>query len=333
MPECHWRRQVFTHHEVIGWWHLPNLYARIPLGGTFHNIATNSVGMRSLREYPRDKPPGRTRIVFLGDSYTAGDGVSNAQRFTDLLEARYPHVDAMNFGLNGTGTDQQLLIFETMARHYMADAYVFCICVENIARNLYTCFPSFDYREQQVVYRPKPYFELSTQGLVLRNQPVGLEKRHKDALGDWRCDFPYVPGTADPYAIYAYPDRLHWQTMKAILGRFTSAVAGKPVLIVPMPMYNHYLEEHAPTYWPRFRELEDLAAAVFAVDLLPALTERPRAKRESFRFRDDPHYTADAHAVVADEIDRALQERCPGLLDRASEPAGKPANRVLLPAS
>lgn len=333
MPDCHWRRQVFTHHASIGWWHLPNLYARIPLGGTFHAVATNSVGMRSLREYPREIPSGRTRIAFLGDSYTAGDGVSNAQRFTDLLEARYPHLDAMNFGLNGTGTDQQVLIFETVARHYAADAYVFCICVENIARNLYTCFPSFDYREQQVVYRPKPYFELTADGLVLRNQPVSLEKRHKDALGDWRCDFPYLPGSDDPYAIYAHPDRPHWQTMRAILDRFTGAVAGKPVFIVPMPMYNHYLEQHPPTYWPRFRELEDPPAAVYVVDLLPALTRRPRAERESFRFRDDPHYTAAAHAVVADAIDRVLRERCPGLLDRPVESAGRSSERTLLPAS
>ncbi|MCC6611323.1 MAG: SGNH/GDSL hydrolase family protein [Burkholderiales bacterium] len=333
MPECHWRRQVFAHHEVIGWWHLPNLYARIPLGGTFHNVTTNSVGMRSLREYPRAKPSGRRRVVFLGDSYTAGDGVSNAQRFTDLLEARHPHLDAMNFGLNGTGTDQQVLIFETMARHYAADAYVFCICVENIARNLYTCFPSFDFREQQVVYRPKPYFELSADGLALRNQPVTLEKRTKDALGDWRYSFPYLPGSDDPYAIYAYPDRPHWQTMKAILDRFTGAVRGKPVLIVPMPMYNHYLEQHPPTYLPRFRELEDRSAGVFTVDLLPAFTRRPRAEREAFRFNDDPHYTAAAHAVVADEIERAMRECCPGLLDQPGELTGMSFDRVPLPTS
>jgi hypothetical protein len=332
MSECFWRRQIYTHHETIGWWHLPNLYARIPLGGTFHNVKTNSSGMRSTREYPLEKPPGRTRVVFLGDSYTAGDGVSNAQRFTDLLEARFPNLDAMNFGLNGTGTDQQLLIFETIARRYDADAYVFCICVENIARNLYTCFPSFDFREHQVVYRPKPYFELSDEKLVLRNQPVTLEKRPQDALGDWKYSFPYLSESDDPYAIYAHPDRIHWRTMKAILRRFTSAVRDKPVLIVPLPMYNHYLEQHSPTYWPRFREIEDRSAGVFVVDLLPAFKRRPRTQREAFRFSDDPHYTAAAHLVVADELERKFREHSPSVLDSPGEIAGITPDRVPLPA-
>jgi carbamoyltransferase len=314
MPECYWRRQIFAYHDVIGWWHVPSLHARIPLGGTFHTVTTNSAGMRSLREYPHERLPARKRILFLGDSYTAGDGVSNPQRFTDLLEARYSHLDAMNFALNGSGTDQQLLIFETMARHYAADAYVFCICVENIARNLYTCFPSFDFRGRQLVYRPKPYFERSDGSLVLRNQPVPLEKRSKDALGDWQCSFPYVPGSDDPYAIYQFPDRPHWRIMRAILERFMAAVRGKPVLLVPMPMYSHYLEQNPPIYWPRFQELEDRPGNVFAVDLLPALMRRPLAQRESFRFADDPHYTAQAHAVVADAIDAALRELCPDLV-------------------
>jgi hypothetical protein len=32
--ESHWRRQVNGYHPVIGWWHLPNLYARLALGQT-----------------------------------------------------------------------------------------------------------------------------------------------------------------------------------------------------------------------------------------------------------------------------------------------------------
>jgi lysophospholipase L1-like esterase len=314
MPECYWRRQVYAYHGVIGWWHIPGLRARIPLGGTFHHLVTNAAGMRASRDYPRARPAGRKRIVVLGDSYTAGDGVSNPQRFTDLLEARHPHLDTMNFGLNGSGTDQQLLIFETLARDYEVDAYVWCICVENIARNLYTCFPSFDYREQQLVYRPKPYFELTERGLELHNQPVPLTTRAADALGDWRYGFPYLPGSSDAYAIYAYPERDHWQTMKAILERLIAQVADRPVLIVPLPMFNHYLGDLPPTYWPRFRELEDARTKVFAVDLLPAFMRVPRAEREAFRFGDDPHYTAPAHAVVADALEKVLEAQCPDLL-------------------
>ena len=167
----------------------------------------------------------------------------------------------------------------------------------------------------------------------MRNQPVPIERRSQEALGDWQCSFPYVPGSEDPYAIYQYPDRPHWRTMQAILDRFIGQVSGKPVFIVPLPMYDHYLEQLPPTYWPRFRELEDRLGNVFAVDLLPAFTHRPLAQRKSFRFADDPHYTAAAHAAVADEIEKALREFCPGLLDPRDEATATSSGRVLLPAS
>lgn len=315
MTTCFWRRQVFEYHPLIGWWHLPNLYARMPLGQTYHRLTTNSAGMRSEREYPRARPSGRRRIVFLGDSYTAGDGVSNSQRFTDLLEQRFPNLDAMNFGLNGSGTDQQLLIYESMAAGYEADAYVFCICIENIARNLYDCFPSYDLREQLVAYRPKPYFKLVAGELVLSNSPVPRERRLAENLGEWKCSFPYIPGESDPYAIYNNPDSEHWRTMKAILKRFLASVKGAPVFIVPMPMYQHYLGEQDPNYLQRFLELDNAAERVYIVDLLPAMKTVPLERRQGFRFPDDPHYTAAAHTLVADALEYQFALHAPNLLD------------------
>lgn len=325
MAECCWRRQVFTYHPVIGWWHVAGLRARLPLGGTYHTVVTNSMGMRASRDYSTGRAPGRTRLVFLGDSYTAGDGVSNGQRFTDLLESRFPHLDALNFGLNGSGTDQQVLIFEHVARAFEADACVLCICVENIARNLYTCFPSLDTRQARVLFRPKPYFTLAHDGtLALHNQPVPTEVRPADALVDWQYVYPHVAGSADPYAVYGDRDGPPWKLMNALIGRLAQQVRGRPLLVVPMPMYQHYLGDLPATYWPRFAELDNPSAGVHAVDLLPAFLRRRRAERRRFRFPDDPHYTCAAHEVVADALEEFLQTRYPGLLCMTSGTAAVP---------
>ncbi len=315
MSTCFWRRQIFGYHPVIGWWHLPNLDARIPLGQTYHRVITNSVGMRSSRDYPKQKPAGRKRMIFLGDSYTAGDGVSNGQRFTDLLEQRHPNLDVLNFGLNGTGTDQQLLIYEQLACEYEVDAYVICICVENIARNMYTCFPSYNWREQQIAYRPKPYFQLQGEELVLHNQPVPREKRLREQLGDWEYAFPYIPGDDDQYAIYKEADSKHWRLMKHILNRFIEHVRGLSVFIVPMPMDIHYLGYNGPTYWPRMIEFSNPGNGVHVVDLLPGFTSLPLKKRKELHFPDDPHYTALAHGLVADTIEYEFLRHTPALLD------------------
>jgi hypothetical protein len=321
--DSHWRRQCFRYHAVFGWWHIPNLTARLGLGQTFHVFRTNAEGMRADRDYPRKRPEGRRRLVVLGDSYAAGDGVSNGLRMSDHLEQRYAHLDAMNFAVNGTGTDQQLLIYEDLARYYEADGYLWLLCVENIARNLYHGFPSYDYAEQRARLRPKPYFDLSDGTLVLRNVPVPRDSRPLDAPGDWAYGFPHLPDVPDdPYAIYRYPERLHWRLMKAIIRRLLDQVAGKPVFLVPLPMVQHYLDETPPRYLERFHELEDPSHDVHVIDVLPALRARPIAQRQHYRFPDDPHYTAYAHALIADCLEYQIKRLCPWLLHAAPAAAG-----------
>lgn len=310
-----WRRQCFEYHPVFGWWHIPNMDARLMLGQTYHRFQTNSTGMRDAREFTPQIPEGKTRIIALGDSYTAGDGVSNDRRATSLLENRHPGLEILNFGLNGSGTDQQLLIFETLAKTYDADAYIWFFCVENIARNMYTCFPSFNWHENREVLRPKPYFELTEGGLELRNVPVPKEMRAPDARGDWAYTFPYLQeNPTDPYAIYSKADSSHWRLMKAIIERFLAQVAPKPVFLVPLPMYQHYLGEAPATYLERFKELRNDEAGVHVLDVLPAFMSEHILNRPNFRFPDDPHYTDFAHQRLTDALDYMMTWLEPGLM-------------------
>lgn len=317
--DSRWRRQCFRYHPEFGWWYVANLKASIPLGRTFHTVRTNSQGMRSDREYPFARPEGRTRIVTLGDSYLAGDGVSNGQRATDLLEARHPYLDVLNFGLNGSGTDQQLLIFENLANKFEADAYIWFFCVENIGRNLYQCFPSYNFKEHLVVYRPKPYFELKDGDLALHNIPVPRERRTPENLGDWRYGFPYKhEHPEDPYAIYRYEDSEPWRLMEALINRFLSQVKAlaknTPVFLVPLPMDVHYLQQCPPSYWPRFQSLAKSEQKIHVVDVLGALTYEPMSMRYGYRFEGDPHYTVRAHSLLADTVEYAISHLEPELL-------------------
>ena len=310
-----WRRQCFEYHPVFGWWHIPNMDARLMLGQTYHRFQTNSTGMRDSREFTREIPAGKTRIIALGDSYTAGDGVSNDRRATSLIEARHPDLEILNFGLNGSGTDQQLLIFETLAKSYETDAYIWFFCVENIARNKYTCFPSFNWHENREVLRPKPFFELTEDGLKLSNVPVPTEMRTAETRGDWAYTFPYLPEhPSDPYAIYSKPDSSHWLLMKAIISRFLAQVAPKPVFLVPLPMYQHYLGEAPATYLERFKELRDPDTRVHVLDVLPAFMSEHPSNRQNFRFPDDPHYMDFAHQRLASSLDYMMTWLEPGLM-------------------
>ena len=50
------------------------------------------------------KPQRRMRVLVFGDSFTAGDGVSNGSRYSDVLETLLPPpTEVHNFGLPGSG--------------------------------------------------------------------------------------------------------------------------------------------------------------------------------------------------------------------------------------
>ena len=82
----------------------------------------------------KKKPEGKYRIILFGDSFTAGDAVSNQQRYGDMLEQRFPALQVLNFGLSGTGTDQQYLVFQEYAKDIDYDLLMICPLVENIRR-------------------------------------------------------------------------------------------------------------------------------------------------------------------------------------------------------
>mgnify|MGYP001020673440 CR=1 FL=1 len=77
-------RQIFCYNKKIGHQFIPNLRARIINENGGYYVQTNSMGFRSNIEFKNEKN-NKPRILFFGDSNTAADGVSNKERFSDLV--------------------------------------------------------------------------------------------------------------------------------------------------------------------------------------------------------------------------------------------------------
>ena len=75
---------LFEYDPDIGYRFVPHLKTRVasPDGG--YLVRTNGQGFRNDREFERDD--STPRILVFGDSFTAGDGVSNGSRYSDVLE-------------------------------------------------------------------------------------------------------------------------------------------------------------------------------------------------------------------------------------------------------
>lgn len=74
------QRQIFEYHPVIGYRFIPGITARVPHESGGYLIKANQAGFRSDHEVTREKPSGVFTVLLFGDSFTAGDGVSNQYR-------------------------------------------------------------------------------------------------------------------------------------------------------------------------------------------------------------------------------------------------------------
>ncbi|MDX1964661.1 MAG: SGNH/GDSL hydrolase family protein [Pirellulales bacterium] len=124
-------------HEIYGTSLRPNLQGWFRLEGKAWN-EFNSQGYHDV-ERIREKPPGTIRIAVLGDSYTAAQQVTRDKSFVSLLEKHLnaagalagKKVEVLNFGCNGYGTAQELLVFRHEARHYSPDYVILAFLTGN----------------------------------------------------------------------------------------------------------------------------------------------------------------------------------------------------------
>lgn len=104
-------------------------------------IRINSSGLRD-REYSLEKPVGTFRIALLGDSYTEAMQVPTEQIYGASLEHELSdcsslagrQVEAMNFGVSGFSTAQELLVLRHKASPYDPDLVLLALYTENDIR-------------------------------------------------------------------------------------------------------------------------------------------------------------------------------------------------------
>jgi carbamoyltransferase len=176
-------RMVMRHDSRIGHSWVPNQKARIPHERGGYLVRVNAQGFRSDHNYvgPRGDRP---RILFFGDSITAGDGCNNSERFAELVGDELG-VDVFNYGLSGSGTDQQLLILEQVVENVDANLIVLGVTVHNIDRIKSIYRPTIDRLSGRRVLVPKPYYSLSASGeLELHNVPVPIDRPEEGQVSD-----------------------------------------------------------------------------------------------------------------------------------------------------
>lgn len=202
----------------------------------FHrHVQVNVQGFRDRHDFKLAPPAGVHRLTMLGDSFTLGHGIENADdRFGDIVQRRCesaaPHgVEVHNFGKLGMTTQDHLALLEDFARQgYRTDVIVLVYNVNDIedltpqARALYadlnaaaprswllreTFLPNFLYLRWQIFNRPdvRNYFAWigdAYRGPIWEHQQRRLDEVRRDCQRIncrlWVVLFPLVHNLDQP---------------------------------------------------------------------------------------------------------------------------------------
>jgi hypothetical protein len=123
---------------TVGWSLAPNVQGWTRNEGGKIYLRINSDGLRDF-EHVTEKPANTLRVAILGDSYAEAAQVRMEESFWSVLELRLAacpslagkKVEVINFGVDGYGTDQELLTLREKVWKYAPDVVVLLFTPSN----------------------------------------------------------------------------------------------------------------------------------------------------------------------------------------------------------
>ena len=239
------------------------------------------------------------------------------------------------------------MIAKKFAADVEADVAVICVYIDSFHRIQVSHRPAIDRVTGERVLVPKPWFELTKDGLELRQVPVPIERKIDDSsvdknngkrndewlgrLHSWYSSVPVLQQLRESSLLaepasrlitemrrvrgqHPYPDILSddtpgWKLMRAILENFVEQLSPMPVVIFPIPTRDFYEVGMKPVYQPLFKSLDNPAAGVHVGDVSTDLISRSYSERTGFAHQIGGHFTRAANDIVARSMERFLKSR------------------------
>lgn len=235
------------------------------------------------------KRPGTLRIAFLGDSFTLGMGLRDA----DTLPAQFerllgePNVEVLNFGVSGTETPEQMAYLEQRVLQFAPDC-VIVVAFPNDATDAATLEFLGQPRRLRALRRHSYLLNAVIGAIERRSAHRRLVEIYLDAYRDGQ------PG---------------WEHMKDALvrGRSLTAQRGIDFAVALYPILFR-LDDGYP-FTPIHRKLEGFCRSqrIAFVDLFPAF--RGETDQALWVHRVDQHPNEIANRLAAAELVRFVRSR------------------------
>ena len=258
-------------------------------------IVENSAGFRDNVQYALTITPGKRRISFLGDSFTAGHGVKSVEdRFPNLLRAKHPEWEIHVLAKLGWDTGRELSELEKYQKDgYQFDCVVLVYCLNDVA----DLFPEWTRAMEKIQAGTR-------RGGWLRRHSFFLDILYHRYIA---AHNPYVKNYYD-FVKQGYRGAT-WELQKQRLNSLRQLVEsnGGRLMVVIFP----FMQSVAQNYEYRFAhdELNDFWTQLNVphLDLLPVFAGLPAERITVNAY--DPHPNELANAMAAKAIEPFLMEQ------------------------
>jgi len=316
---------LILYDKRLGWKLAPNWKGRHRHYDFDVRYETNSYGFRGRFNLKRNQKGLRCAIV--GDSFTFSLGVNDEDTFVQRLNSRqHPNNTYLNFGVPGFSTDQEYLLIQDRVLYFSPDAIFLIVYLGNDLFDNELPFPL-------QASHGKPYFELTPQGLKLKNTPVPIKSKPKwqskkdltrIVLGDdflrggliarylgryeiFRLLKLYLYKPSDSHSRFGIRFDHAVRLFTAIVDGIRDACIEKGVILslILMPGKSFIerpgsLSEQYQDYLRREIVRDCKKMKINVIDLATLLRERYRKQPGKWFYPNEGHLTAEGHRIVAD---------------------------------
>lgn len=328
---------------------IPNMKVTHSRGCFTGEVETNRWGFRD-RDRILEKPQGVFRIALIGDSVVEGvhvnpEQVMNIQMEKLLQQQSQRNVEVMDFGIEGIGTTQELILYQERIRQFHPDLVLLTFSDNDVMNNSSTLQP----KSYGIHTWYSPYYNLDAKGqLVFQpvqrrsfNQLISLLERHSYLAyyveRVWfRADLPLYKWHGLPVYFGSYSDdpldpewQQAWLVTEKVMARMRDTVEadGAKFAVIPWTNFSDIDPDWRQRLTKQFgsvpgemvpakldERLQHLAdrqkiTMEFLTPYMQAYRDQHHLQWPYFSLTCDPHFSALGHQVVAGAMVELLQQR------------------------
>jgi len=317
----HMREESHSRYDAeLGWSHRPGLRVERMYGDNAP-FTTNAQGFRAREDYGKAVPPGRYRVVALGDSFTMGYGVGDDATYPAQMQALCPALQAVNMGQGGYGVDQDYLWYKRDGVKLDANVLLFAVIAQDFFRMASDNFIGYG----------KPVLRARDGALVTENVPVppGWNTRTPLARANAFVDSlaivrtgRWLAGTAETSRADPFYGTVGEEVLAAAALAFDdlarlSQSRGQRFVIAYLPVRDLLARE--PSREAAWLEAYSRRTGVPFINLAADFGRLPPDHLARL-FRPDTHYSEEGNRFVAQALLRRLPAAIPGFPACATSP-------------